>query len=146
MGKGFDAILKEAFSKFPDSWEELRSEGLVYFRYQVTPKGMSVTSLLDPTAHKRQARITQLLSQGLIEYVPMTYEDFLPLSAAGIFKSNLGDEPIRPLTELNKDGLKELEGALGRRILDPFELYEQLEQDSVRLCQETLCLDDILLS
>ncbi|KEF55480.1 uncharacterized protein A1O9_08230 [Exophiala aquamarina CBS 119918] len=144
-GKGFDLILKEAFSKFPDSWEELRSEGLVYFRYQVTPKGISMESLLDPTAHKRQARITQLLSRGSIECAPITYEDFLPLSAAGIFKSNLGDEPVRLLTELNENGLRELEGALGRRILDPFELYEELEQDSIRECREMLCLDDILL-
>jgi len=118
----------------------------VYFRYQATPKGMRMMSSLDPTPQSREARIVHLLSQGLVEYVPITYEDFLPLSAAGIFKSNLGDEPMRPLTELNDDGLKELETALGCGVLDPFVLYEQLEMDSVRACMEALCLEDTLLS
>lgn len=145
-GKSFDSIFKETFSKFPDSWVELQAEGLVYFRYQVTSEGMKFASALDSTIHQRQVTLTQLLSQGLIKYVPITYEDFLPLSAAGIFQSNLGKEPIRPLTELNEDGLKELEEVLGRRILDPFELYDQLQRDSLRECQQKLGLKEILAS
>ena len=31
-----------------------------------------------------------LVEQGLVEAQPITYEDFLPVSAAGIFQSNLG--------------------------------------------------------
>lgn len=34
----------------------------------------------------------RLIDRGLVQAEPITYEDFLPVSAAGIFQSNLGGE------------------------------------------------------
>lgn len=53
---------------------------------------------------------------------PLTYEDFLPVSAAGIFRSNLGSE-VQDLTEGNANQ-ESFEAALGRPVLDMFKLYE----------------------
>lgn len=53
---------------------------------------------------------------------PLTYEDFLPVSAAGIFKSNLresGDNQSRAAT----GNQTAFETALGRPVLDMFDLY-----------------------
>jgi uncharacterized glyoxalase superfamily metalloenzyme YdcJ len=81
------------FSSFPDDWETLRTEKLAYF--QQTENG----------------------------YTPLTYEDFLPVSAAGIFRSNLGEEG--DVTALNAASNQEaFETALGRPVKDMFDLYE----------------------
>ena len=53
---------------------------------------------------------------------PLTYEDFLPVSAAGIFKSNLGEtEEVAIQTATGNQAV--FEAALGRPVLDMFELY-----------------------
>jgi uncharacterized glyoxalase superfamily metalloenzyme YdcJ len=52
---------------------------------------------------------------------PLTYEDFLPVSAAGIFQSNLGDETRE--TYGDQGAQASFEVALGRPVLDPFALY-----------------------
>ena len=67
-----------------------------------------------------------LREQGLSYYdssgEPLTYEDFLPVSAAGIFKSNLGETTEdTPLTASGNQAV--FESALGRRVLDMFDLY-----------------------
>jgi len=53
---------------------------------------------------------------------PLTYEDFLPVSAAGIFKSNLR-ETDNEETRAATGNQSEFETALGRPLLDMFALY-----------------------
>ncbi|WP_409432308.1 2-oxoadipate dioxygenase/decarboxylase family protein [Litorimonas sp. RW-G-Af-16] len=67
----------------------------------------------------------QMAAQGLAYFRdgnPVTYEDFLPVSAAGIFRSNLGSE-ARELSEGNANQ-NAFEAALGRPVFDMFELYK----------------------
>ena len=53
---------------------------------------------------------------------PLTYEDFLPVSAAGIFRSNLGETGSS--TPQKASGNQAIfEAALGRQILNMFDLY-----------------------
>ena len=59
---------------------------------------------------------------------PITYEDFLPVSAAGIFQSNLGAE-ARAAAYAVDPAKAEFEQALGRPVLDEMALY-QAEQDA----------------
>ncbi|AKM08912.1 2-oxoadipate dioxygenase/decarboxylase HglS [Croceicoccus naphthovorans] len=87
-----------AFADFPDDADALRSEGLAYFSY----------------------------ASG--QPVPITYEDFLPVSAAGIFRSNLGDEANS--TGHGNPQQAAFESALGRAVLDPFTLYAEEERRS----------------
>lgn len=63
---------------------------------------------------------------------PITYEDFLPVSAAGIFQSNLGNETQ---TRSHGNASREaFEQALGCPVLDEFQLYQEAEERSKRRC------------
>jgi len=86
----YDDILagRGTFADFPDRLDELRRDGLAYFR------GTD----------------------------PILYEDFLPVSAAGIFQSNLGDARREAFAAPSAQA--EFEQALGRPVLDIFSLYE----------------------
>lgn len=70
---------------------------------------------------------TELKAQALAYFdnagVPLTYEDFLPVSAAGIFKSNLRDSDTSETVTGTGNQLA-FETALGCPVLDMFELYE----------------------
>jgi hypothetical protein len=65
----------------------------------------------------------ELLQKGLVLCQPITYEEFLPFSAAGIFTSNLGgsggSSPTHetPEAEEQLEGRRELEGLLRSAIL-----------------------------
>lgn len=61
---------------------------------------------------------------------PVVYEDFLPASAAGIFRSNLDcglDTPATPADGSDESGYDAqwLAGAIGRDIHDPYALYQE---------------------
>jgi len=57
------------------------------------------------------------------------YEDFLPVSAAGIFQSNLGGGEQRAyVAQENQDAF---EAALGAPVHDPFALYAQAQEASI---------------
>jgi uncharacterized glyoxalase superfamily metalloenzyme YdcJ len=75
---------------------------------------------------------TELAAQRLAYYrrgdpaAPIVYEDFLPASAAGIFRSNL-DRDTRAARGSDDSGydIEWLAGAIGRHIHDPYALYEE---------------------
>jgi uncharacterized glyoxalase superfamily metalloenzyme YdcJ len=79
----------------------------------------------------------EMASQGLAYYrggdpsKPVVYEDFLPASAAGIFRSNLDAD-----THIGRSGagqagavytLDWMAGQIGHHIHDPYTLYEKAE-------------------
>ena len=64
------------------------------------------------------------------------YEDFLPVSAAGIFQSNLGDGAQGHYA--GNSNRAAFEQALGRSTIDELQLYEQTQQRSMDICVETL--------
>ncbi len=58
---------------------------------------------------------------------PVVYEDFLPTSAAGIFRSNLDTDTQAAGEADNSDyGLVWMAGQIGHHIHDPYELYEKV--------------------
>jgi uncharacterized glyoxalase superfamily metalloenzyme YdcJ len=61
---------------------------------------------------------------------PIVYEDFLPASAAGIFRSNLDrDTETGDAPDDSGYDVQWLAGAIGRDIYDPYALYEALSKE-----------------
>ncbi|MBO1519413.1 2-oxoadipate dioxygenase/decarboxylase HglS [Oceanisphaera pacifica] len=116
--------LVDIFSEFPDDEQSLRSQQLGYFRYQVTQEGLEKTGAISVTDS-----LESLIEQGWVSGMPIIYEDFLPVSAAGIFQSNLGDS-LQSVYHKSADQAS-FEQALGCPVLDEFELYAKQQQDSI---------------
>jgi len=121
--KQYMRILEKNFAAFPDSYEELRKQGLAYFHYYA-----AVQKPIDTEVNENN--LNQLVEEGAIYFEPIVYEDFLPVSAAGIFQSNLGEGNQ---TNYSAHSNQELfEQCLGKRVLNELELYEQAQQKSLR--------------
>ena len=116
--------LQRCFSAFPDNNDSLRTEGLAFFRYAPTPKAASQLGRLTPPFS-----IDTLVREGYIGAETITYEDFLPVSAAGIFRSNLASAGGATFGE--GADRQAFENALGATILDDFALYERAENASL---------------
>jgi len=127
----YDDELTERFKALPDSWEELRKEGLAFFRYSATSAGVAAGGALprDPEA---------LITRGYLAFAPIVYEDFLPVSAAGIFQSNLGtDQQQNYVTRSNRAAF---EAALGAVVQDELVLYAERQAASLDSAMEVLGL------
>ncbi|WP_196761381.1 2-oxoadipate dioxygenase/decarboxylase HglS [Pantoea trifolii] len=117
--------LSAVFSDFPDEEESLREQQLAWFRYRLTDKGEH----LPPRAGES---VTQLLAEGRLSAEPIVYEDFLPVSAAGIFQSNLGD--VAQTRSAGNASRADFETALGTVVQDEMALYQQMQQRSLERC------------
>jgi uncharacterized glyoxalase superfamily metalloenzyme YdcJ len=66
----------------------------------------------------------------------VVYEDFLPVSAAGIFQSNLGDDATQAFVASPNQVMFELD--LGAAVLDEFAHYAGVERASIEDCLSAL--------
>jgi len=115
------AVMNSVFAAFPDSDRAMRREGLAYFHYYLTDAGQAAKDCTNED-------IEALIAQGLVEAQPITYEDFLPVSAAGIFQSNLGGAQSEGYAGCaNRDAF---EKALGAQVTDELSLYAERERAS----------------
>lgn len=122
-GGDYGQRLQAVFASFPDDHDTLRQEGLGYYRYQLTDAGRA--------APERVADLPAevLVAAGLATADPIVYEDFLPVSAAGIFQSNLGGGEQRAYTaHANREAFEQ---ALGAVVNDEFEIYERIQAESL---------------
>lgn len=87
-------LANKDFTDFPDDWAQMRAQELAYFKQTETG------------------------------FVPVTYEDFLPVSAAGIFRSNLGEDGEAKALKAESNQAA-FEKALGAPVHDMFALYAQ---------------------
>lgn len=120
----YETELSERFRSFPDDWAELRSRGLAFFRYSTSAVGLA-----SGRRGAQASTVDELIADGVLQFDPIVYEDFLPVSAAGIFQSNLGtDEQKNYAAHSNRT---QFEAALGAVVHDELELYAQAERDSL---------------
>lgn len=121
----YNALMAQHFGEFPDSVEGMREQELAYFRYFVTEKGLAAAGL-------GSSSLEDLLRDGYVKAEPLVYEDFLPVSAAGIFQSNLGDAAQALYGE--HSNRQAFEQALGRATIDELRLYAATQQRSIDEC------------
>lgn len=143
-GQGADSSAKQDLARqiwadsYPRTEVELADCGLAWF---------AVESVGDERPRAAIQRLTELMDAGLVETEPIVYEDFLPRSAAGIFRSNLTSSGARDDTRRSADyDIDRLADIVGMAIADPQHLYRQQRQQSVRDAQERLActiVDDL---
>ncbi|WP_348548572.1 VOC family protein [Psychrobacter sp. KFRI-CH2-11] len=148
-------VLESAFAAFPDDYQMLHDEGLAYFYYQavdsdtdnaqtldsIDVENIDVENVNDPLSKQM---VTDLLEQGMIRLEPIVYEDFLPVSAAGIFQSNLHDDSTNDNENDENSGKQSndkgytnkeaFENALGAQVYDELALYQTLQAQSLKAC------------
>ncbi len=131
-------ILEDTFRDFPDDYKAMRENDLAYFRYFVTSRGESIKGQLN-----EGTTLEELVVLGYVHFEPVVYEDFLPVSAAGIFQSNLGDGP-RSAYGASSNQL-EFQRALGSTVTDELGLYAATQQRSIDQCARGLGLNSIVV-
>ncbi|OCJ03168.1 DUF1338 domain-containing protein [Rhizobium sp. AC44/96] len=127
----YDAELATRFEELPDNWDELRAQELAFFRYSATPAGIAAA-----VRGQLPADVSELIEKGHLVFDPIVYEDFLPVSAAGIFQSNLGtDQQQNYAMQSNRDAF---EDALGAPVTDELELYADQQARSLQTAIDLL--------
>lgn len=129
-----DTALKLRFRAFPDDWWMLHDQELAFFHYFPTPAGLEAVA-----GGVSAPSVDHLVTMGYLGYEPITYEDFLPVSAAGIFQSNLGAGEQRHYD--GRSNRASLEHALGASIQDEMALYAEAQALSIRKALARLGLD-----
>lgn len=124
----YTELMEQHFQAFPDNHPQMREQELAYFRYFVTEKGLA--------AQDKAVTLDELIAAGHVDVEPLVYEDFLPVSAAGIFQSNLGDAAQSHYATNSNQA--EFEQALGRQTIDELKLYGETQQRSIDECNRAL--------
>ncbi|OBW95935.1 VOC family protein [Gallibacterium salpingitidis] len=128
--------LAESFVDFPDDYRALYDEGLAYFYYQpnlaVAAQKLASFSINDITSDN----INTLIDAGIVKLEPIVYEDFLPVSAAGIFQSNLGEGGQGHYDSQSNQAI--FENSLGAKVLEINEIYQKIQNDSLVSCLSEL--------
>lgn len=130
-GQNYEGRLADVFKEFPDDHASLRQQGLAYYRYQATDAGLAAAG---PAI--AGLPLDSLVAQGHVVAHPIVYEDFLPVSAAGIFQSNLGGTEQKSYTANAAKTV--FEHALGSQVLDEIGLYEAAQRRSIDLVRTQL--------
>lgn len=122
----YDAQIASHFAPFPKTLPALVEAGLVYARYSATPEGIRRRSSITTTD------INALVRDGLIRCDGLRYEDFLPVSAAGIFASNLNQYGTKSTAAVKPTYTQAmLEKILGAPIVDADAAYRAMSAASI---------------
>jgi uncharacterized glyoxalase superfamily metalloenzyme YdcJ len=135
----YDAAYAKPFAPFLKTLPALLAQGLVFGRYAATPKGRAARGGVTSTD------LAELLRQGLLQVEGLRYEDFLPVSAAGIFASNLNQYGTQSTAAVRPSySQSQLEAILGKPIIDATVVYRGIEAASVRAALQELGVLDAL--
>ncbi len=121
--------------EYPRTDRQLHDAGWAYYTYQTTEAGRTRRG----SNAARKADLPALLDAGDVTLVPQTYHDFLPFSAAAIFRANLteGSRGIDGVARDASDNRRTLEQAMGTTIADRHDLHRRDRDESLRrVCAE----------
>lgn len=123
-------------SEYPKTHRQLHDLGWAYYTYRVTGSG-NAEKWQGETQH---LTISQLLDSGYVTIVPQPYHDFLPFSAAAIFRAN-STEGTQGIDNSHKDASnnkKALEKAMGVLITSRHDIHQREQAESVRQVYDEL--------
>jgi uncharacterized glyoxalase superfamily metalloenzyme YdcJ len=123
----YEALYAKPFGAFPKTLPELVARGLVHARYAPTKAGIAAGK----AGSIATTDLWELVRLGYADYEGLRYEDFLPVSAAGIFASNLQQYGTKSTAAVKPTySQAQLEEILGKRIIDTNAVYAGLEAES----------------
>ena len=136
-----DKVYAAPFAVFPKTLSALLEEKLVYGYYRVTAAGRRAAQ----AGALKIMPWPELIRSGYVVVDGLRYEDFLPVSAAGIFASNLKEggtssTAAKPVVYPQS----RLEAILGRKIIDTTLTYAGLAAESQQQVLTALGLWDQL--
>lgn len=135
----FAAKRSQAFEAFPRELDALLDRGLVYGLYAPTESGKANAGSTGTTD------LRQLVEQGHARVEGLRYEDFLPISAAGIFASNLNQYGTASTAKARPEYTQQLiEEIMGRPVIDTNLVYSGMEARSILETYKALGLIDTL--
>ncbi|HYE61879.1 MAG TPA: DUF1338 family protein [Phycisphaerales bacterium] len=122
----YEAAYASHFAAFPKTVDALLAQGLIHARYEPTPKGLAAKGTLATTD------LQQLVREGHARAHALRYEDFLPVSAAGIFASNLNQYGTKSTAAAKPTYTQaQLEAIMGKKIVDANAVYAAVEARSI---------------
>ncbi len=129
-GSVADGTLRVRFGEVESRGVALTPKGRRRFdAAMATPSPARAWSDYFPTTHAHMATAGLAYYHGGDPSKPVDYEDFLPASAAGIFRSNLDTDAQKADAEEDRDWdytVDWMAGQIGHHIHDPYELYEKV--------------------
>lgn len=126
--EAFEAMAARPFEVFPRTLAELLRRGLVHGLYSATAEGIAVAA----RGSIQTTDLDDLFEKGLVRVEGLRYEDFLPVSAAGIFASNLSQYGTKSTAAVKPTYTQAmLEAVMGRTIIDAGAAYAAMEADSI---------------
>ncbi len=122
----YEQLCAAPFKPFPKTLPELLEQGLVYGKYSPTALGIAARGTLHHTD------IHEFVRQGLVQVEGLRYEDFLPVSAAGIFASNLNQGATQSTAQHKPHYTQAmLEEILDQPIVDADVIYQGKQAASI---------------
>jgi len=124
--EAYQRLYAAPFAPFPKTLPELVAQGLVYARYEPTEAGRARKGSIETPS------LPELVRLGLARFEGLRYEDFLPVSAAGIFASNLNQYGTKSTAAVRPTYTQAmLEEIMGKRIVDADAVYKAMQARSI---------------
>jgi len=128
----YEAIYEKPFAAFPKNLHDLLQQELVHGRFSATAKGLAAKGTIKPTNDAITPDVFELIHLGLVRVEGLRYEDFLPVSAAGIFASNLNQYGTKSTAAVKPTYTQAmLEAILGKPIINAAQQYAAIEAASL---------------
>lgn len=122
----YEALYAAPFHPFPKTMQQLLAANLIYGLYSPTPAGLAAKGSI------RTTDVSELVRLGYVRANGLRYEDFLPVSAAGIFASNLNQYGTKSTAAQKPAYTKsQLESVLGKTIIDTDIMYRGQHNDAL---------------
>ncbi|MGA1223123.1 MAG: 2-oxoadipate dioxygenase/decarboxylase family protein [Phycisphaerales bacterium] len=123
----YEAAYAAAFLPFPKSVPELVAAGLCHARFRATDAGIAARD----AGVELPCDAMELVRRGFAALEGLRYEDFLPVSAAGIFASNLQQYGTRSTASVKPAYSRALiEEILGKSVVEPALVYAGIEAET----------------